>query len=85
MKLQSHHYIPFTIGYLFHLFSLSFPTLSKLQYFFSVEKRFLVSFLPETADHKLPDTIAEGEAMGQGDTLWKSCFKKRDKNEVEII
>merc|ERR1719510_1295774 len=40
---------------------------------------FLVSFLPETADHKLPDTIAEGEAMGQGDTLWK-CFKKRSTN-----
>jgi len=31
---------------------------------------FLVSFLPETADHKLPDTLAEGEAMGRGDTLW---------------
>jgi len=26
--------------------------------------------LPETADHKLPDTLAEGEAMGRGDTLW---------------
>ena len=55
----------------------------KIEYLW--KKRFLVSFLPETADHKLPDTIAEGEAMGQGDTLWKSCFKKRDKNEVEII
>ena len=50
---------------------------------FFLEKRFLVSFLPETADHKLPDTIAEGEAMGQGDTLWK-CFKKRSKaNSVQ--
>ena len=52
---------------------------SQLQYFFLSGKRFLVSFLPETADHKLPDTIAEGEAMGQGDTLWK-CFKKRSTN-----
>ena len=32
---------------------------------------FLVSFLPETTDHKLPDTIEEGEEMGKGDTLWK--------------
>ena len=34
---------------------------------------FLVSFLPETTDHKLPDTIEEGEEMGKGDTLWKCC------------
>ena len=64
-----------------------FPFLSLFLYqyilncsiFFLSGKRFLVSFLPETADHKLPDTIAEGEAMGQGDTLWK-CFKKRSTN-----
>ena len=28
--------------------------------FFCFLYRFLVSFLPETADHKLPDTLAEG-------------------------
>ena len=36
-----------------------------------------MSFLPETADHKLPDTLAEGEAMGLGDTLWSSCRRKK--------
>lgn len=36
---------------------------------------FLVTFLPETAHHKLPDTIAEGEDLGKGDTLWSSMGK----------
>ena len=39
--------------------------------FFSI----LVTFLPETARHKLPDTIAEGEMMGQGDTLYSAITK----------
>ena len=30
----------------------------------------LVTFLPETSDHKLPDTIEEGEELGKGDTLY---------------
>ena len=38
-----------------------------------------MSFLPETADHKLPDTLAEGEAMGLGDTLWSSCRRKKQQ------
>ena len=48
-----------------------------------------MSFLPETAEHKLPDTLAEGEAMGQGDTLWSACSKKKKSettsggNEIE--
>jgi hypothetical protein len=45
----------------------------------------LVTFLPETAHHKLPDTIAEGEMMGQGDTIYsaimKSCVNRRKKNK----
>ena len=45
---------------------------------------FLVTFLPETAHHKLPDTIAEGESMGQGDTLYsaisKACRKRKSKS-----
>ena len=31
---------------------------------------FLVTFLPETANHKLPDTIQEGELMGIGDNFY---------------
>ncbi len=37
---------------------------------------FLVTFLPETAHHKLPDTIVEGEEMGKGDTLYTSIKAK---------
>lgn len=41
---------------------------------------FLVSFLPETTSHKLPDTIAEGELLGKGDTFYSSiCKSKRLK------
>ena len=50
-----------------------------------------MSFLPETAEHKLPDTLAEGEAMGKGDTLWSACRNRKQKkvettsgeNEIE--
>ena len=31
---------------------------------------FLVTFLPETANHRLPDTIQEGELMGKGDNFY---------------
>ena len=56
--------------------------------FFSI----LVAFLPETAQHKLPDTIAEGEMMGQGDTLYSAITKfikdkkgaKKHQNDVVI-
>lgn len=36
---------------------------------------FLVTFLPETKNHKLPDTIKESEDLGKGDTLYASCCK----------
>ena len=43
-----------------------------------------MTFLPETAHHKLPDTIAEGEMMGQGDTLYsaisKACKSRKSKS-----
>ena len=37
----------------------------------------LVSFLPETTNHKLPDTIAEGELLGKGDTFYNSICKSK--------
>ena len=49
--------------------------------------RFLVSFLPETTNHKLPDTIAEGELLGKGDTFYTSiCRSKniRRKEKYEV-
>ncbi len=40
---------------------------------------FLVTFLPETAHHKLPDTVAEGEEMGKGDTLYSAIARRCGK------
>ena len=53
----------------------------------SLTYRFLVSFLPETTNHKLPDTIAEGELLGKGDTFYTSLcrnknIRRRGKYEV---
>jgi len=44
---------------------------------------FLVSFLPETTSHKLPDTIAEGELLGKGDTFYTAMCKKK-KHDVNV-
>ena len=38
--------------------------------FWETAPSILVTFLPETSDHKLPDTIEEGEELGKGDTLY---------------
>ena len=35
-----------------------------------ISSSILVTFLPETSNHKLPDTIEEGEELGKGDTLY---------------
>ena len=47
----------------------------------------LVTFLPETSDHKLPDTIEEGEELGKGDTLYSwvagKCGAKKAKYAVK--
>ena len=45
--------------------------------------RFLVSFLPETTNHKLPDTIAEGELLGKGDTFYTSICRSKNKRRKE--
>ena len=52
--------------------------------------RFLVSFLPETTNHKLPDTIAEGELLGKGDTFYTSIcrsknIRRKEKYEVNGV
>ena len=40
-----------------------------------------MTFLPETAHHKLPDTIAEGEEMGKGDTIYTAIAKFCRRNK----
>jgi len=42
-----------------------------------------VTFLPETANHPLPDTIAEGEAAGRGDTFYSHLIGRRKKVGAE--
>ena len=37
---------------------------------------FLVTFLPETAHHKLPDTIMDGEEAGKGENFYTDCKRK---------
>jgi len=37
----------------------------------------LVTFMPETSNSRLPDTILDGESIGQGDSFWTSCSTKR--------
>ena len=48
-----------------------------------------MTFLPETSDHKLPDTIEEGEELGKGDTLYSwlagMCGGKgRERNKYTV-
>merc|ERR1719184_630868 len=41
----------------------------------------LVTFMPETSNTPLPDTIKEGEQLGKGDTFWSSlCTRGRKGN-----
>merc|ERR1719184_489952 len=41
----------------------------------------LVTFMPETSNTPLPDTIKEGEQLGKGDTFWSSlCTRRRKGN-----
>ena len=42
-----------------------------------------MTFLPETSDHKLPDTIEEGEELGKGDTLYK-CGRGRRTDKYNV-
>jgi len=43
----------------------------------------LVTFMPETSNTPLPDTIKEGEQLGKGDTFWRSlCARRRRKKDT---
>ena len=44
-----------------------------------------MTFLPETSNQKLPDTIEEGEEMGKGDTFYTYLAEKfrRGKNQSD--
>lgn len=40
---------------------------------------FLVTFMPETSDARLPDTIEDGEAGGAGDSLWTATRARTNR------
>merc|ERR1712059_82412 len=37
----------------------------------------LVTFMPETSNTPLPDTVEDGEMLGVGDNFWSSCRQKK--------
>ena len=43
----------------------------------SLMASFLVTFMPETSNTRLPDLIEEGEKIGSGDSLWGWCCKRK--------
>lgn len=49
---------------------------------FAMIASFLVTFLPETAHHKLPDTIEEGENLGKGENFYSSMCGNSNKKSI---
>merc|ERR1719347_697357 len=45
----------------------------------------LVTFMPETSNTPLPDSLEAGEALGAGDTLWRSCGSSKNKEKCTDV
>jgi len=45
---------------------------------------FLVTFMPETSNTPLPDTIMDGENIGKGDSFWSTCRKRKSLKTTQI-
>ncbi|XP_068617279.1 organic cation transporter protein isoform X1 [Battus philenor] len=45
---------------------------------------FLTLFLPETTDQPMPQSLADGEMFGNGDTCFASCLRKKRRTRYSV-